>query len=39
LNHANFYQPGNFINDPTTFGKISGAKPAREIEIALKYSF
>jgi hypothetical protein len=39
FNHTNFYQPGNYINDPTTFGKISSAKPAREIEVALKYSF
>lgn len=39
FNHTNFYQPGNFINDPANFGKISGAEPAREIEIALKYSF
>ena len=38
FNHVNFKQPGNFINSPT-FGVISGAGNAREIEIALKYSF
>ena len=38
FNHVNFDQPGNFINSPT-FGVISGADDAREIEIALKYSF
>lgn len=38
FNHVNFRQPGNFINSPT-FGVISGADDAREIEIALKYSF
>jgi hypothetical protein len=38
FNHTNFQQPGNFVNSPT-FGVISGANNAREIEIALKYSF
>jgi len=38
FNHVNFHQPGNYINLPT-FGVISGADDAREIEIALKYSF
>jgi hypothetical protein len=38
LNHANFQQPGNLIGTPT-FGVISNADNAREIEVALKYSF
>jgi hypothetical protein len=38
FNHANFQQPGNFLGTPT-FGVISGAENAREIEIALKYTF
>ena len=38
FNHVNFQQPGNFLNTPT-FGVISGAENAREIEIALKYTF
>jgi hypothetical protein len=38
FNHTNFQQPDNFINSPT-FGKISGADNAREIEVAIKYSF
>ncbi len=39
FNNVNFQQPGNFINSPSTFGVISGAENAREIEIALKYTF
>lgn len=38
FNHVNFQQPGNFMNTPT-FGVISGADNAREIEVALKYTF
>jgi hypothetical protein len=38
FNNVNFQQPDNFINSPT-FGVIFGADHAREIEIALKYSF
>ena len=38
FNHVNFQQPDNFINSPT-FGVISGADTAREIEVAIKYSF
>lgn len=38
FNHVNFQQPGSFMNTPT-FGKITGADNAREIEIALKYTF
>jgi hypothetical protein len=38
FNHANFDQPGNFMGTPT-FGVISNAGNAREIEVALKYSF
>jgi len=38
FNHVNFDRPDNYINSPT-FGVISGAEDAREIEIALKYSF
>jgi hypothetical protein len=38
FNNVNFQQPGNFINIPT-FGIISGAENAGEIEIALKYTF
>ena len=38
FNHVNLDQPNNFINS-SNFGKITGADDAREIEIALKYSF
>jgi hypothetical protein len=38
FNHVNFNQPGSVLNSPT-FGVISGADNAREIEIAIKYSF
>jgi len=38
FNHVNFQQPGSFLGTPT-FGVISGADDAREIEIALKYTF
>jgi hypothetical protein len=38
FNRANFQQPGSFIGTPT-FGVISNAENAREIEIAVKYSF
>ena len=37
-NYANLDQPGNFMGTPT-FGVISNAGNAREIEVALKYSF
>jgi hypothetical protein len=38
FNHVNFQQPGNIVGTPT-FGVISNAENAREIEIALKYTF
>ncbi len=38
FNNVNFQQPGNIMDTPT-FGVISGADNAREIEIALKYTF
>ncbi len=38
FNHANFQQPGSYIGAPT-FGVISNADNAREIEVAIKYSF
>jgi hypothetical protein len=38
FNKANFQQPGNILGTPT-FGVISNAESAREIEVALKYSF
>lgn len=38
FNHVNFQQPGSFWGTPT-FGVISNADNAREIEIAVKYSF
>ncbi len=38
FNHANFQQPGNYIGTPT-FGVISNADNAREIEVAIKYTF
>jgi hypothetical protein len=38
FNHTNFSRPGATLGNPD-FGKISGAGRAREIEIALKYSF
>ncbi len=38
FNHANFYQPGSMLGT-STFGVISNAGHAREMEIAMKYSF
>ena len=38
FNHVNFQQPGNIMGTPT-FGVISNAENAREIEIAVKYTF
>ena len=38
FNHVNYRQPGSFIATPT-FGVITSADNAREIEIALKYTF
>ncbi len=38
FNHANFRRP-NAVYGNTLFGKIFGARQAREIEVALKYSF
>ncbi len=38
FNHANFRRP-NAVYGNTLFGKIFGARRAREIEVALKYSF
>ena len=38
FNHANFDQPEAVLGN-STFGKIFGAGRAREIEVALKYSF
>ena len=38
FNHANFRRP-NAVYGNTLFGKIFGARHAREIEVALKYSF
>lgn len=38
FNHVNFYSPAAAYGN-TTFGKIFGADRAREIEVALKYSF
>lgn len=38
FNHANFDNPNNVLGT-RTFGVISGARRAREIEVALKYSF
>jgi hypothetical protein len=38
FNHVNFQTPGNWLGTET-FGVISNADDAREIEIAVKYSF
>jgi len=38
FNNVNFQQPGNIMGTPT-FGVISNADNAREIEVALKYTF
>jgi hypothetical protein len=38
FNHVNFQRPGNMLGTGT-FGVISNAADAREIEIAVKYSF
>lgn len=39
LNQVNLDQPDTDYSDPSLFGKIFGADRAREIELALKYSF
>ena len=38
FNHTNFEEPDRTF-DTSTFGKILNAKDAREIEIALKFTF
>jgi len=38
FNHVNFDQPEAVLGK-STFGKIFGAGRAREIEVAVKYSF
>jgi hypothetical protein len=38
FNHANFHRPDNSFGT-SVFGKVFGASRAREIEVALKYSF
>jgi hypothetical protein len=38
FNHANFEMPERTW-ETSVFGKISGAERAREVEIAVKYSF
>jgi hypothetical protein len=38
-NRANFMNPGASIGAPQTFGVIQSARPARMIQMALKYSF
>jgi hypothetical protein len=38
FNHANFSIPNTTVGTPV-FGKIFGADRAREIEIAVKYTF
>ncbi len=39
LNQVNFDRPNTDYSDPSLFGKIFGADRAREIELAVKYSF
>jgi hypothetical protein len=39
LNRANFNQPDAFADQPLTFGKIFSAKPPRQIQFALRFSF
>jgi hypothetical protein len=39
LNRANFLTPGTSIGAPQTFGVVQSARPARIIQLALKYSF
>jgi hypothetical protein len=39
LNRANLLSPGTSIGAPQTFGVVQSARPARIIQLALKYSF
>ena len=39
VNHPNFSEPGASIGTPATFGVISAARPARIIQLGLKYLF
>jgi hypothetical protein len=39
LNRTNFRDPGTNIGQPATFGVIQASRPARIIQLALKYSF
>ncbi len=39
LNHTNFNLPEAFADDPARFGSIFSAKPARQIQLALRFQF
>jgi hypothetical protein len=39
LNRPNFNNPGTNIDQPATFGRITGAGPGRIIQLAIKYTF
>jgi hypothetical protein len=39
LNRVNFQMPQNFVDVPSTFGRIFSANPPRQIQFALRYSF
>jgi hypothetical protein len=39
LNRVNFQMPQNFVDVPSTFGRIFSANSPRQIQFALRYSF
>lgn len=39
LNRTNFDMPERYADEPSTFGRIFSAKPARQIQFALRFSF
>jgi hypothetical protein len=39
LNHTNFRDPATNIGQPATFGVIQASRPARILQLALKYAF
>ena len=39
FNRANFDQPGSFVDEPTTFGRILSAKAARQAQLVARIGF
>jgi hypothetical protein len=39
FNRANFDLPQNFADNPNSFGRINSAKPARQIQLAVRFRF